>query len=212
MRIAVFGATGRSGMPLVEQALERGHDVTVLARSKAKAADVLPSTRRLTVIEGDILDTVAVDKVVQGADAVVNVAGHVKGSPTDLQQRAISEVLTAMANHGVRRLVTLTGAGVRTDGDEPTPIDRAFRFALEKLQPALLADSEAYVARVRAGDTDWTVARAPRLTPGRTGSYRVARHVGKSTGTKLARGDLASFILDELEQGQYVGALPVVST
>jgi uncharacterized protein YbjT (DUF2867 family) len=33
MRIAVFGATGRTGVPLVEQALDRGHEVVAFVRT-----------------------------------------------------------------------------------------------------------------------------------------------------------------------------------
>ncbi|TKX84333.1 NmrA family protein, partial [Halorubrum sp. SS5] len=35
MRIAVFGASGRTGRPLVEQALDRGHEVVAFVRDPA---------------------------------------------------------------------------------------------------------------------------------------------------------------------------------
>jgi putative NADH-flavin reductase len=38
MRLAVFGATGRTGVPLVEQALDRGHHVTAFVRDPGKLA------------------------------------------------------------------------------------------------------------------------------------------------------------------------------
>lgn len=166
----------------------------------------------MTVVVGDLPDRVGVDKAVEAADAVVNVAGHVKGSPKDLQQRAVEAILQAMRDHGVRRLVTLTGAGVRAEGDQPTLVDKAFRFALSKLQPDLLADSQAYVDLVRRSDRRWTIVRVPRLTDGAPkGTYRVASHVGAATGTKLDRADLATFILDELDQHGFMGAQPVVT-
>jgi putative NADH-flavin reductase len=211
MKLAVLGATGRTGRAVVRQALERGHEVQALVRDAGKVA-VLPRDDRLTVIGGDLMDEADVAKVVAGVDAVINVAGPVKGSPTNLQQRAAASVLAAMRDHGVARLLMLTGAGVRVAGDEPKLIDRVFTFALRTLQPALLADSEAAVAAVRASDLRWTIARAPRLTDDPpTGRCTTARHVGASTGTKVSRGDVASFLLDAVEQDSFEGALPVVS-
>ncbi|HVM20087.1 MAG TPA: NAD(P)H-binding protein [Egibacteraceae bacterium] len=207
----MLGATGRTGVPLVGQALARGHSVRALVRSHDKAAR-LPADDRLTLVEGDLLDAGAVSKVIEGSAAVLNVAGPGKGSPPGLQQRAIGLIIAAMTEHGVDRLITLTGAGVRDEGDQPKVIDRLFHAALKTVQGQLLADSEAYVRAVRDSGLRWTVVRAPRLVDAPVqGRYRVVRHVGAASGTKLARTDLATFILDELDGGTYVGAMPVVS-
>jgi nucleoside-diphosphate-sugar epimerase len=214
MHLAVLGATGRTGVPLVTQALERGHSVAALVRSPTKAAELLPAPEGpLELHVGDLLDVPAVDAFVGGADAVLNVAGRVKGAPDDLQQRAIGNVLRAMSASEVDRLVTLTGAGVRVPGDRPGAADRVFGAALRLAQPRLLADSVAYVDQVVASDRVWTVVRAPRLTDGarRDAGLRVAAHVGGGTGTTLGRADLAAFLLDVVEQGVWSRQAPVVS-
>jgi uncharacterized protein YbjT (DUF2867 family) len=214
VRLAVTGATGRTGIPLVTQALDRDHEVAALARSRTKAAEVLPLDHdRLRLVEGDLLDAAAVHRAIEGAEAVLHVAGPVKGAPEDLQQRAIAHVLEAMRVHEVTRLVTLTGAGVRVPGDRPTPIDRVFGAALKLLQGAVLRDSVAYVEQVRASDREWTVVRAPRLTDGarRGTSLRTAPNVGGGTGTQLGREDLATFLLQVTEEGSWLREAPVVS-
>jgi putative NADH-flavin reductase len=53
----------------------------------------------------------AVARTVQGADAVVSVLGHVKGSPKDVQTVATRHMVAAMKAHGVERIISLTGAG-----------------------------------------------------------------------------------------------------
>jgi hypothetical protein len=56
------------------------------------------------------------------------------------------------------------------------------------------------------------VVRVPRLTDGHRGQpLRAAPHVGGGTGTTLGRGDLAVFLLDEVEKGAWVGKAAVVS-
>ncbi len=57
MRILIFGASGRTGRPLVEQALERGHEVTAFVRDPVRLA---LEHGRLRVVSGDVTDAVAV--------------------------------------------------------------------------------------------------------------------------------------------------------
>ena len=53
MKLLVLGATGGTGKHIVSQALEAGHEVTVLARDRAKAG---PEQPRLRVVEGDVAE------------------------------------------------------------------------------------------------------------------------------------------------------------
>lgn len=213
MRITVLGGTGRTGAPLVAEALKRGHHVTVLARDRTKAHRRLPaSNERLTILEGDATDADAVDRAVAGAEAVIDVTGPVKNGPKDLRSRVTRALLPAMQRHDVKRLVFLTGAGVRVAGDRPKLADRAFRGAIRLLQPKILKDAQAAVAAVTSSPLNWTVVRAPRLTDGkRSGEVRAAGHVGDDTGTALGRSDLVEFILDELEDDDWSRQAPIVS-
>jgi len=61
MKVLIFGATGTVGCELVTQALEMGHTVTAFARDPSKLAI---SHASLEVIEGDVMDSAAVDRAV----------------------------------------------------------------------------------------------------------------------------------------------------
>jgi len=213
MDLTVLGATGRTGVPLVAGALDRGHHVRILARTPDKARRLLPVDHgRLEVVPGDAVDPDALERVVDGVDAVVDVTGPVKGGPKDLRGQVTRALLPAMQHHGVARLLLLTGAGVRVEGDRPTPADRAIRGVMRLLQPAILEDGQAAVAAVTGSSLDWTVVRVPRLTEGELrGRTRVAGHIGGDTGTTLGRADLAVFLLDELDRPAWSRQAPVVS-
>jgi putative NADH-flavin reductase len=72
MKLAIFGATGKAGHHLVQQGLEKGHEIAVLVRDPAKLGLQDP---RLRVVKGDILsDAAAVEQTVAGADAVLQAA------------------------------------------------------------------------------------------------------------------------------------------
>lgn len=213
MKLTVLGSTGRTGVPLVDGALERGHRVTCLVRDPKKAQDLLPAARAHLLLEqGDATDPEAIERVVAGAEAVIDVTGPVKGGPKDLRGQVARHVLDSMQRHGVKRLIFLTGAGVRVEGDEPKLADRTIRGVMSLLQGEILEDGQTAVAAVTSSPVDWTVVRVPRLTEAEPrGEIRTASHVGGGTGTTLGRGDLATFLLDELETGTWSGQAPVVS-
>lgn len=209
--LAVFGATGRTGQVLVRQALERGYEVRALVRDPAKLAAQQGNPEGLEAVQGDATDPLAVERTVEGADPVVSMLGQVKGGSKTLLGTAAGHILGAMRRHGVKRLILLSGAGVSADGDQPKLMDRAIVGLLKLISREVYEDSLAAVQQVRSSALDWTVVRAPMLSDGpKTGVYRVGS-VGKDSGTRISRADLADFILRELEDGGYRQKLPVVS-
>ncbi|WP_276259994.1 NAD(P)-dependent oxidoreductase [Haloglomus litoreum] len=210
MRITVFGASGRTGVPLVRQALDRGHEVVAFVRSP----DGFPvAGEGLTVVEGDAYTgdgvTEAVSPRGQSVDAVVSVLGQTGDGPDDLLTVAGDRITQAMAEAGVERFVTLVGAGVREPGESPSLQDRVMGGLLKLLVREVLADAETHVEHVRATDLDWTVVRAPRLVDGEgEGDYRAGDiDLGFES---VARADVARLILDCLEGDLYRRELPKV--
>jgi putative NADH-flavin reductase len=215
MRIIVFGASGRTGIPFVDQALAAGHEILGFVRSRDKLPPELLGrpVRQMQVIEGDVLRPADVHRAFEGkrADAVVSVLGPTKSSPDDLLPAAARAIVSAMKESGVSRLVWMTGAGVPADGDEPKLGDHLIRSALRVFAPKALAQSQAAAHIIRTSRLEWTIVRVPMLQDGEgVGSYRVGR-VGVGTGPRLIRADGAAFLLREVESPQHVHGLPVVS-
>lgn len=207
MQIAVFGATGRTGVPFCRQALERGHDVVAHTRSPGK----LPFPDEVTVVEGDVYAGEGVTEAVADADAVVSVLGQSENSPDDLLTVAGDHVLAAMGDAGVDRYVTLVGAGVRTEGESVSLGGRVMGVLLKLLARSVLEDAAEHVDRVRRTDLAWTVVRVPRLTEGDpAGDYR-AGDVALGFES-IDRADVARVVLDCLEEDRYVRELPTVGS
>lgn len=207
--IALFGATGKTGRRVLDRALAAGHTVRALARNPAAIAITSPL---LTVVPGDVRDPAAVAATVRGADVVLSLFGQVKGSPPTLQTEGTRVIVDAMREAGVRRIVTLSGGGLRDDAhDRPKTADKVIRFLLKTLSGPVLADAEGHLAVLRGSGLDWTVVRGPRLTekPG-IGSYRVG-WVGVNASTQISRDDLADFILTQVDDRTFIGAMPFVS-
>ncbi len=216
MRIAVFGATGRTGRPLVEQALERGHEVVAFVRDATTLPSTVRDDGRLSVVEGDAYAGADVERAVAGdgepVDAVVSVLGQSSEGPDDLLTEAGRHVLAAMARHGVERFVTLVGAGVREEGESVTLSGRVMGALLKLMARSVLEDARDHVELVRASDTDWTVVRGPRLTEApHTGEFRHGTERSLGMRDAAARANVAEFILDCLEDDLYVHEMPKIA-
>ena len=216
MRIAVFGATGRTGRPLVEQAVERGHEVVAFVRDATGLPSTLRNDDRVGVVEGDAYTGEGVDHAIAGGgdpvDAVVSVLGQTSDGPDDLLTEAGRHMLAATRRHGVERVVTLVGAGVREDGESVSLGGRAMNALLKLLAGSVLEDARTQVELIKDGDARWTVVRGPRLTEeAHTGQFRHEADLSLGVRDTAARANVAEFIVDCLEDDLYVHEMPKIT-
>jgi putative NADH-flavin reductase len=167
MRVAVIGASGRTGRTAVAHALAAGHEVTAVVRTAAAAPD------GATITLADARDVAALTAAITGCEAVVSCLGHVAGAddPTILADGAAA-LLTAMSAARVTRVVAISAAGAFIEGDDPLS-----RFVAKPLVARLFGaafdDTRAMERVLRASTTRWTALRPSRLVPGEsTRPYR----------------------------------------
>lgn len=72
MKIVIFGASGKTGSLLVEEALASGHEVTAYVR---KRESVKSDHINLKVVEGDLSEKDKLRKVITGSDACISTLG-----------------------------------------------------------------------------------------------------------------------------------------
>jgi putative NADH-flavin reductase len=208
MKLAVFGSTGGTGQHLVRLGLEAGHDVIAFARSPSKLEI---EDERLSIVQGNVTDPAPVSEAICGVDAVLSALGPPRGVPAGVMGEGLDNILAAMGEHGVRRLLIVVGAGVGDPQDRPKLFDRLIGGALRLISREFYDEMMDLTARVRASDLDWTLVRVPMLTddPG-TGDVR-AGYLGVDAGTRLSREDLARFMIEQVDQETYVRQAPVIS-
>jgi putative NADH-flavin reductase len=208
MKIVVFGASRGVGLQVVKQALEAGHTVTAFVRSPEKF-EIKHDNQ--TVFKGDSMDANAVEKVIGGHEAVISALGPTRPPVPHMMETSAKNIVAGMKKHGVRRLVSTTGAGVRQPEDKPKFVDHFIGFLLHLLAKDVVLDSAENVKVIQASDLDWTVVRYPRLVNGEhTRKYRVG-YVDKDSGTQLSRADGADFVVKELVEKKWLRKLPLVS-
>ena len=200
MKLAIFGATGKTGIELVKQALEQRYAVTALVRDPARMAI---EDECLTLVTGDAFDPASVVQAVQGQDAVICALG----AGSDLKKTTVRttgtiNIISGMQKNNVKRLMVVTAMGVGESWDTLSLFNKFFFATLLK---SSREDHETQEAAVRESGLDWTIIRPSGLTDTpRTGVYEVGENIPAAT-SKIARADIADLILKELEQNALIG-------
>ena len=203
MNLLIVGATGGTGRQLVGQALERGHRVTALVRKEPSGK---PRPRLIAVL-GNVLDPSSLDRAARGQDAVLSALGHKQWfRPTRILSEGTRNLIEAMRRHGVRRFVCETALGI---SDAWWQMGLYYTlFVRPFILPLYFWDKTRQEAIIRASDLDWTIVRPGALTNGpRRGHYRHGPGVGHWLWTvRIARADVAAFMLDQVTDSRYVRA------
>jgi len=206
MNIAVFGATGKTGLEVVKQALEGGHQVTAFVRDPAK---LNLENDNLTLVTGDVFDESSVTEAIKGQDAAVCALG----AGSDLKKTTVRtdgtvNIIAGMKENNVKRLVVVTAMGVGESWDALSGFNKLFFATLLK---SSRNDHEAQEAAVKESGLDWTIIRPSGLVDEpRTGVYDFGENIPAKT-SKIARADVADLILKELEGNTNIGKALTIS-
>jgi putative NADH-flavin reductase len=158
MRITIFGASGKVGRLVVEGALDAGYDVTAFAHHDPRFAE----HARLKVAQGDVHSSADVAKAVKGADVVISALGSWGTGTKDIVSSGTANIIPAMEAAGARRVISLTGADARAEGDRLSLMHRLTHAAIQVTPPRkILADGERHIRRLEHSGLDWTVLRSP---------------------------------------------------
>jgi len=193
MKLIVFGAAGRTGRLIIEQALAGGHEVLAVAR---KSAAITLQHSGLTVARADVLKASALRNLVAGQEAVISALGVADQKPTTLFSDGIANIISAMQANGVERLLCISAGGLDPGGFFE---QLAARLILQRVFRNSYADMARMEDAVKRSSLAWTVMRPARLTNGpRTGRYHTAVNQHLPGGWSISRADVADYMLNHL--------------
>jgi putative NADH-flavin reductase len=195
LKIALIGVTGNAGKRIAEEALNRGHQVTGIARN----IDGIVPGNNLTLKVGQIDNPEALGATLKGHDLIVS---SVK--PTDFDHE---QLIKAVRLSGVKRYLVVGGASSLEVAPGVSALDSG---TLPDFVLPVARATENYLNILRsAKDLDWTV-----LSPGnefiageRTGKFRLGSHeliVDGNGKSSISFEDYAIALLDEIETPRHL--------
>ncbi|MGA7540659.1 MAG: NAD(P)-dependent oxidoreductase [Steroidobacteraceae bacterium] len=201
MKVALYGATGRSGSRILRELVSRGHQVTAIVRNPAKLAAPAPGLR---VRQDDLSDPSSIVAAIDGTEAVVSAYAPPTGDPdaiVGVTQRQIEALDRATRT----RLIVVGGAGGLLVAPRVTLLESG--YLPEAYHPIAAAHITA-LNLLRASNIDWTyVAPAAHFRPGkRTGHFRLGKDelvANARRESRISLEDYAVALVDELERPRH---------
>ncbi|WP_447956057.1 NAD(P)-dependent oxidoreductase [Vreelandella sp. EE7] len=194
-QVALVGASGNAGSRILKELVERGHQVTAIARHP----DKISTLDGVKAVQGDADDRAALARLLSGFDAVISAVPFSTSDPDTL--------IGAVKDSGVKRYLVVGGAGSLLVGPNQRVIDQpdfpddykpeagSGAIFLEKLQ--------------QAGDLEWTfLSPSAEFEPGeRTGHFRLGKDellVDGDGNSRISFEDYAIALVDELEKPEHI--------
>lgn len=194
MKVVVLGVSGRAGSRLRHELLQRGHQVTGIARD----VSTVPAQEGLTLASADVADVERLVPLLKGHDAVISSTRFVGSDAASL--------IEAVEAAGVPRLLVVGGAGSLEIAPGVALIDTPEFPAAYKEEAGAGRD----FLNVLRGEKelDWTFLSPSALfEPGqRTGKFRVGKDsllVDAQGNSSISMEDFAIALVDELEQPKH---------
>lgn len=211
MKLLIFGASGAIGKKLTQRALDKGHLVKAFVRNPNKINFSHPN---LQIVKGDLSDRMAIQSSVEHSDVVISVLGpplvrKYEGMPL---AEAHKNIISAMNEYNVKRLITLATPSVKFDKDKKSVATVLPGIMGKLLFPKPYLEIVEIGNIVKESNTDWTIVRiiAPNDKPA-TGKSKVSFGERK-IGFSISRDDIATFILNEAEKGEYIKSMPIIGS
>jgi putative NADH-flavin reductase len=217
LKLIVYGATGRVGSRVVDEALKRGHRVTAVSRDPAR---VTRKHQNLSAVQGNVLDPESVAALVNGQDVVVvSVRGNIDKSkdPEMTVHRVAAEVIVGVLRDmgdSAPRLIFVGGAGsleVKPGVLYADNIPWLMRIVMPR---SLRQEIDGHILTLeylrKVDDVRWTyISPAKKFGPGeRTGVYRIGgdQMLKDEKGRSIiSMEDFSVALIDESENAQFVG-------
>lgn len=208
MKIALIGATGFVGSTILKEALDRGHEVTAIARNPEK----IKAQNNLTIVKSDVMDSDGLSKVLKGNDVVVS-AYNAGWTNPDLYNEFLKgsrSIQEAVKKSGVKRFITLGGAGSLFIAPNVQLVDTP-QFPAD-WKPGALAARDYLNILKKEDQLDWTfVSPAIEMNAAqpheRKGIYRTGLDnpvFDANHRSFISVEDLAVAIVDEVENPKHI--------
>jgi putative NADH-flavin reductase len=209
-KLLIVGATGHTGLQLLRQALDAGHEVTAFVRNPAKLS---VDAGRVRLAVGDVTDPQSgLTQAAQGQDVVISALGRgLSFKSEQLIQRSVPLLLSAMQSAGVRRLIFTSAIGVGETAPE-VRLPLVSRLMIMLPLRDIYADKAIGEALIRRSDLDWTIVQPTQLTNGQlTATYRAGERLALRGVPTISRADVAHFIVSQVDQPDYIRKAVIIS-
>lgn len=205
-KIAILGANGKAGKFLVNEALEKGYKVKILTRNSNYTGI---TNKNLEVIIGDARNYSSIRKLLKGCRAVINAVGQPKNE-SYIFSTVTKHILEAMKEFEIKRYILISGGSLNVTEDQKGIINKIGATLFKLFLPKMMQDKYEELQIIQSSEVDWTIVRLPFVLEG-DGIGNIKESLVDMPGIKIQNGDIAPFVIKQINSERYVGKCPFIS-
>jgi putative NADH-flavin reductase len=205
-KIAILGANGKVGKFLINEALEQGFQVKILTRN---SKNMPINNENIEVIIGDARDFSSIQELLQGCRAVINAVGQPKNE-SYIFSTVTKHILKVMKEYEIKRYILISGGSINVVGDQKGIVNKMGANLFKLFLPKMMQDKYKELQILQSSDVDWTVVRLPFVIEG-NGIGNIKESLVDMPGIKIQNGDIAPFVIKQINSKLYVGKCPFIS-
>ncbi len=216
MKVLLLGATGRTGIHVLETLLQEGHSVNAVVRDKSKIK-TRPGT--LTIFEGNASDPGTLRPAMQGCEAIISVLNISRTSdfpwaklrtPTTFLSDSMAAIINTADEFSIKKIIGCSAWGVH---ETKKDIPGWFRWIINNSNVGIAyKDHERQEELLRHSKFDYTIVRPVGLTnSGKQQAIRETVNNIPRPALIISRKSVAKFIARQLEDNTYTRKAVTIS-
>lgn len=205
-KIAILGANVKAGKILVNEALEKGYQVKILTRNSTNTEKI---NGNIETIIGDARNFSTIQDLLQGCSAVINAVGQPKNE-SYIFSTVTKHILEAMKESKIKRYILISGGSLNVTGDQKGIVNKIGATLFKLFLPKMMQDKYKELQIIQNSEVDWTIVRLPFVIEG-NGIGSIKESLVDMPGIKIQNGDIAPFVIKQINSDKYVGKCPFIS-
>ncbi|MBK5359031.1 SDR family oxidoreductase [Bacillus sp. TH44] len=205
-KIAILGANGKAGKFIVNHALEKGYQAKILTRT---SENMRITNENIETIIGDARDLSTIQELLKGCRAVINAVGQPKNEPY-IFSTVTKHILKVMKEYEIKRYILISGGSLNVEGDQKGIVNKIGANLFQLFLPKMMRDKYKELEIIQSSDVDWTIVRLPFVIEG-NGIGDIKESLVDMPGIKIQNGDIAPFVIKQINSERYIGKCPLIS-
>ncbi|MFJ7184582.1 NAD(P)H-binding protein [Lysinibacillus xylanilyticus] len=206
-KIAIIGGTGKVGKHIATHAIQKGYAVRMLVRNPEK---LLHKNNAIEIVKGQVQDIENIRELLKDCQVVINTFGQPpKEEP--IYSKVTTNIFKVMKELNINRYIGVSGGSLTIKEDKKSMMNRLGAKIFEVFLSKMMQDKKLeWEFLLNNKQIKWTLIRLPFVKDSLT-SNQIKENLTDMPGTKITNEDIATFIIDHIDNTKYVHKAPFIS-
>ena len=206
-RIAIIGGTGKVGRHIAARAIEKGYYVRMLVRNPER---LLYKNDKIEIVKGQVQNIDSIRELLSDCQVVINTFGQPpKEDP--LYSKVTNNIFNVVEYLNISRYIGVSGGSLTIKEDKKSMMNRFGTKLFEVFFSKMMQDKKLeWEFLSKNTHIQWTLIRLPFVKDSLK-SKQIKENLTDMPGTKITNQDIAAFIINQIDNTQYMHKAPFIS-